>query len=179
MSNIDNKFIVFALQILLGLAFAVFVAPTLSHAGDTGVNYTYNTGSVYSYPGPYNYPAPTPVYNFPVNQTTYYPANTTQVVYYPVSTSNTSGSSTNKSSTAAKSTTDTQYNRTTVAVENQNLDSRYGNLAAGAIFGQSGFLPSGLVQWILLAILILLIIVLARKVFGGAKNYYSTPLKVL
>ncbi len=50
-------------------------------------------------------------------------------------------------------------------------------LAANVIYGSNSFMPSGLVQWILLAILILLIVILVRRVFRGEQNYHDTPLK--
>ena len=51
------------------------------------------------------------------------------------------------------------------------------SLVGNAIFGGFGFMPSGLLQWILLAILILFITILARLVFGGAKKYKTSPMK--
>jgi hypothetical protein len=51
------------------------------------------------------------------------------------------------------------------------------NLAANAIFGSNSFLPSGIIQWILFAILILVIVIIARKIFGADKKYHETPLK--
>lgn len=52
----------------------------------------------------------------------------------------------------------------------------YSALASNAIFGSNGFMPSGLVQWLLFAIFILLIIIIVRKVFFADK-YHQTPLK--
>ena len=45
------------------------------------------------------------------------------------------------------------------------------------IFGQNSFMPSGLLQWIIFAVLILIVILLVRKVFGLSDKYFSTPLK--
>ncbi|MEK7500458.1 MAG: IPT/TIG domain-containing protein [Patescibacteria group bacterium] len=59
----------------------------------------------------------------------------------------------------------------------QGRGSQVGSLASNAIFGENGFLPSGLIQWILFAIVILLIVILVRKVFGAQENYHATPLK--
>jgi len=53
----------------------------------------------------------------------------------------------------------------------------YSNLASNAIFGSNSFLPSGIVQWILFAIVILLIIIVVRRIFGAKKNYDDSPLK--
>ncbi len=52
-----------------------------------------------------------------------------------------------------------------------------GSLAANAFFGSGSILPSGLVSWIILGIMILIIVILARKVFGAEKRYHQTPLK--
>jgi len=51
------------------------------------------------------------------------------------------------------------------------------SVTANAIFGTNGFTPSGLIQWILLAILILLIVILVRKFTGAEDKYHSEPLK--
>lgn len=50
-------------------------------------------------------------------------------------------------------------------------------LASNVVFGGDSFMPSGLVQWILLAIFILIIVILARKFFGKEKKYEEEPLK--
>lgn len=51
------------------------------------------------------------------------------------------------------------------------------NLASNALFGSNSFLPSGLMQWIMFAIVLLLIVILVRKVFGAQEKYHATPLK--
>ena len=51
------------------------------------------------------------------------------------------------------------------------------SLASSVILGGPTFLPSSLVQWILLAIIVLIIIILVRKVFGARVHYDTTPLK--
>src|SRR6185369_1177126 len=48
----------------------------------------------------------------------------------------------------------------------ENGNSDISNLASNALFGANGLFPSGLIQWILFAILILLIVILVRKVYG-------------
>lgn len=52
-----------------------------------------------------------------------------------------------------------------------------GSLAANAFFGTNSILPSGLISWILLGMMILVIVILVRKVFGAQKRYHETPLK--
>ena len=59
----------------------------------------------------------------------------------------------------------------------QGAGSEVSNLAGNAIFGSNGFMPSGLIQWILFAIVVLLIVILIRKVFGAEERYHATPLK--
>ena len=63
--------------------------------------------------------------------------------------------------------------------ENSNANANTSNLAATAIFGSASFLPSGLIQWIIFAIIILLIVILVRRIFGAKKNYEETPMKTL
>jgi hypothetical protein len=60
--------------------------------------------------------------------------------------------------------------------ENGNGES-VSSLASNTIFGSSGFTPSGLIQWVLFAIIILIIVILVRKIFGGEKRYHATALK--
>ena len=60
---------------------------------------------------------------------------------------------------------------------NSTAENKYSALASNAIFGSGSFLPSGLIQWIIFAIIILLIVILVRKLFGGEKNYHETPMK--
>ena len=57
-----------------------------------------------------------------------------------------------------------------------NQNGNYRNLASNALFGSNSIYPSGLIQWILLAIIILLIVILVRRLYGADK-YHSTPLK--
>lgn len=62
-----------------------------------------------------------------------------------------------------------------------SLASRYNengkSMASSVILGENTFLPSSLVQWILVAIIILVIIIIARKAFGAREEYDRTPLK--
>lgn len=62
-----------------------------------------------------------------------------------------------------------------------SLASRYNengkSMASSVILGENTFLPSSLVQWVLVAIIILVIIIIARKAFGAREEYDRTPLK--
>lgn len=56
-------------------------------------------------------------------------------------------------------------------------DEAYRNLASNAIYGSGTFLPSGLVQWVLFAIIIVLLVILVRRIFGARERYDAAPLK--
>ncbi|HEV7424520.1 MAG TPA: IPT/TIG domain-containing protein [Candidatus Paceibacterota bacterium] len=58
-----------------------------------------------------------------------------------------------------------------------STNNGYSSLASNAIYGSNSFLPSGIMGWILFAILILIIVILARKIFSGERKYHSEPLK--
>ena len=81
-------------------------------------------------------------------------------------------SSANKTTTVAKKPT-----TTTVAVAKKTTDtSKDGALAASAIFGISSFLPSNLIQWLILLIFILLLVCLWRMIYVTDKDR-EKPLK--
>lgn len=75
--------------------------------------------------------------------------------------------------------TNNNFNNATDAgnATSDNRNGQLSGLAANAIFGTDSFLPSGLVQWVLLAIIILVIIIIVRKIFGHEKNYHEAPMK--
>ena len=66
------------------------------------------------------------------------------------------------------------YSPGTIESVNEDEDQ---SLASSVILGGSTFLPTGIVQWVLVAILIVLIIVIGRKVLGNREEYDNTPLK--
>ena len=153
MSKINNNLIlVFAiLAFVFGLSLAT---PAYARGGivESGVNFT-----------PYTYPLD-------------YIASPTPVV------TSTPPVTTTTSTTTVKKTTNTTVAKTTtpapakVATASDVNDS-YGNLTANALFGSNSFMPSGLVQWIVFAILILLIIFLWRYIHRSEEKYMSSPLK--
>jgi hypothetical protein len=95
----------------------------------------------------------------------------------------TNTTNTNKSNNYNSSTTnfnDTNSNGTFTDNTNttdNSANNNYSDLASNAVFGSTGFLPSGLIQWILFAIIILLIVILARKIFGAKEEYENSPMK--
>ncbi|MEK7563973.1 MAG: hypothetical protein AAB510_00150 [Patescibacteria group bacterium] len=68
------------------------------------------------------------------------------------------------------------YNQNKSTTEDKSIGN-YSDLASNAIFGNGSFMPSGLLQWILFAIIILIIVVLVRKIFGGEARYHAKPAK--
>jgi hypothetical protein len=90
-----------------------------------------------------------------------------------------------RTNTSTRSTNSANNNIDTSANNNFSEINQNGNyenesvssLASNTIFGGSGFTPSGLVQWVLFAIIILIIVILVRKIFGGEKRYHAAPLK--
>jgi len=100
---------------------------------------------------------------------------------------NTNGNTNNTNSSVTKNNTN-RNTRTTTSVNSTNnaqtknttttdANSNYSNLASNAIFGSNGFMPTGLIQWILFAIIVLLLVILVRKLFSGRKNYDEAPMK--
>lgn len=87
---------------------------------------------------------------------------------------NSSASKNTKSNTSTSTSTNSNQTKNTTTTD---ANSNYSNLASNAIFGSNGFMPTGLIQWILFAIIVLLLIILVRKIFGGRKNYDEAPMK--
>ena len=153
MSKINNNLIlVFAiLAFVFGLSLAT---PAYARGGivESGVNFT-----------PYTYPLD-------------YIASPTPVV------TSTPPVTTTTSTTTVKKTTNTTVAKTTtpapakVATASDVNDS-YGNLTANALFGSNSFMPSGLIEWVLFAILVLIIVILVRKIYGGSEKYHAMPMK--
>lgn len=102
-------------------------------------------------------------------------------VAIPVTNTNANnGNNYNSSTTNFNETTSPDTFVDTPQTENgtsNNANENYSNLASNAIFGSNSFLPSGLIQWVLFAIVILLIVIVVRKVFGARKNYEESPMK--
>jgi hypothetical protein len=87
------------------------------------------------------------------------------------STINRTNSNTNNSSYSNNTQTENITDSTT------DNNSNYSNLASNTIFGSNSFMPSGLIQWILFGIIVLLLVILVRKLFGARKDYDESPMK--
>jgi hypothetical protein len=91
-------------------------------------------------------------------------------------------SSSNSTSTNNNNTGTNTNNTSSSSTNNSNqtgstTDNSASDLASNAIFGSNSFLPSGIIQWILFAILILLVIILVRRIFGAREAYEELPMK--
>ena len=103
-------------------------------------------------------------------------------VLFKINNNNNSSTTITRTTTNIVNNTDNTYlNTNTNQTENTTTaktNSKSNNLAATAIFGSTGsFLPSGLIQWILFAIIILLIVILVRRIFGASAKYNEAPMK--
>jgi hypothetical protein len=169
MSKIINNQIrtglLLALGILAILALGALVMPRVASADRAGYVTPYNStrynNDVAGGSGYNGYVEPKPL------------SYTTPAAYYTGTPAVAGATTSNTASTAKKSTIDAESDDEEV----EPKDNMVKNLAANAIYGEFGFMPSGIVQWILFAILILVIVILIRKIFGGEARYHSTPLK--
>ena len=146
------------------MAFSLLIMPAIASAyiGDPGQNVTFgtidNSYTNYSNSGQY--------YNQSVYQPPVYvspPAPAPTPVVYSNETNPNTANAASAPKTVVKANTPKTYNVSA--------------LAANALYGANSFLPSGLIQWILFAIFILLIVILVRITFGYKENYHATPLK--
>lgn len=72
---------------------------------------------------------------------------------------------------------DYNYNYSFDSTRNRTSQVSGQSLAGSVILGGGTFLPNGLVQWVIVAIIVVAIIILIRKAFGARDNYDNTPLK--
>ncbi|MES3032104.1 MAG: hypothetical protein V4699_02570 [Patescibacteria group bacterium] len=187
MNKINNNKIVFALGILAILAFGTSVSPEPVSAGTAGYvtpydssNYSSNRYNTYQTPSNYDNIEPTYVAPAYTPAPTYTAPSPTPTVY----SNSTNPNRTTTTRTATRTTTpatQTTANQNTTYT-NSNADSATntetnGDLGANAIFGSDGFLPSSIIQWIMFAILVLLIVILVRKIHGGGERYHAMPMK--
>ena len=169
MMKINRNLIAYSLGILAILALGILILPGKAGAREYA---TYRFGSVNNN----NYA----VYQFDsgnrANENSYIePTYNTQPVAYP-NPVNTNYDNSQSSNYASPNYNNQNANGSDGSNNNSDLDA-YKNVAAGVIFGTDSFMPSGLMQWIILAIFILLITILVRRVFSKDERYYSEPLK--
>lgn len=93
--------------------------------------------------------------------------NQTQNNNYSGNNSNWNGTASQNGNGGADTNSDSETNK----------DENVSSLASSAIFGSNSLVPSGLIQWVLFAIIVLLIIIIVRKVTGATDRYHKSPLK--
>ncbi len=171
MKNLNNNLIVSTLGILVafGLAFVAF--PASAHAEYAYYHFSNNDNQnmkLYPDPAPdviYK-PAPTVIYQTP------------NTVYQPYTNNGANNTNTSSSSNNTNTqSTNTSNTTSTTSTTSKVTANDYKKVTANALFGSHSFMPSGLVQWVILAIFILLVIVLIRRAFGAEERYHSEPLK--
>ena len=129
-------------------------------------------------------------YNLNPYQTSFYSTPTAAPMSAANSANTNSNNNTQKNKTNTQNNTTTSNTQTTTNSTNSNTatttpstedntstTNSTNDLASNAIFGSSSFLPSGLIQWILFAIFILIIIILVRRIFGATETYEEAPMK--
>lgn len=176
-----NKKKVFNLGILAIVAFGLISMPVKANAELSGYftpygstsfnnNQNYSPAPTYYYP-----PAPTVIYTAPnpVAYVNYTPQPAPIATVYSSGTNPNAVATSTTPKTVAKAKTTTTKD-TTIAKTDTSANN---SLVASAIFGSSGFLPSGIIQWILFAILVLSIVILVRKIYGADEAYHAVPLK--
>jgi len=175
MKNINKNLIK---KILLGFGISLAILAILALGGIFMPKQAYAEYAYYHFnPSDNNaplYPAPKPEV-IPVYQPVYQPQPViyqTQPQTQPLYQNNTYSNSPQ----ASTSTTEV-YNTDKTISTGVTTEDNYSNIAANFVFGGFSFLPSGLMQWILLAIFIVVIVILIRKATGKDEEYYSTPLK--
>jgi hypothetical protein len=161
MNELKNKKLnmkLYGLGMLVILAFGTMILPVKSYAlvygmtcSAVGCNYNYQTAPSI------DIPAPIPVVRQPITPIVYQAPVVKTVT--PVK---------NYGSVLGASTTKLPECVNTVATS---------TITANTVDTPNSFIPSGIVAWILIAILVLTIVILVRKIFGGEKNYHSTTLK--
>ncbi len=144
-----------------------------------------------------------PVYAQRINRNGYYEQQYIPINYYPTPTSNptnpvviagceerTVGFSTttgqscygnyiNNPTTIVKNTDNTTSSVSNTTKKDNSIatNDSYGSLTANALFGSNSFMPSGLIQWIFFAVLILAIIFMWKYVHRSEEKYKAEPMK--
>lgn len=181
MKKINKKSMNLGFKILAILAFSLLIIPASAFA-DYSYSFLYGNGSSYnggsgynsggSYYGGNNYynsAYGNSYYQAPYQAPIYTPPPAVTPVVYSNETNHVVASRTTAPKTVAKTNT-----VSSASVANSDTVS---GLTANTIYGSNSFLPSGLVQWVLFAIFVLVIVILSRLLFGYREKYLSTPLK--
>ena len=92
-------------------------------------------------------------------------------------TINNTSSNNNSNYNSSSNNNNTNTSEENYSVSASDFNENYGSLTANALLGSDSFMPTGLVQWIVFVIMILLIIFLWRYVHRSEEKYMGEPLK--
>lgn len=158
----NKKSIIYSLAILAILTFMVITIPKEASAVVAGYYNTYGSTR----------------FNNDVDSNngfiTYQDRNEPSYNTTSTSNSNSNSNQTKSSTTINKSSTTTNN---IVGEDSEDEQNELSNIAANAIFGTNSLMPSGLIQWVLFAIFILIVVILVRKVTGAENRYHAEPFK--
>ena len=200
--NNSNKNTIKTLSLVAVFAFILLYSPISSFA-EGGINYSFGDTSNYNYQNynPYGYsnngyqPAVyvEPVY--PASPATSAPVNQDPITIYssgvnPDAQTPTPVSKPKPKVVASLPKKATEYALAYVPVDKLKsvgairADSKSvtspttsSNMTANVIDSTASFMPSGIIGWILFAIMLLIIIILIRKIFGAEAAYHAAPMK--
>ncbi len=156
MNNMINNIIKYSLGIMAIVAVGIFsLSPAITEARE-------RTGSYKGYSEEYtdttyNYAAPN-----------YNPYNPNAGVFINGVAVSTARAQPKTVAPAPAETPTTDY---------KEVKEEFSDITANALYGANGFFPSSLMGWLLFAIIVLIIIILARKFMGLEKKYHSVTLK--
>jgi ATP-dependent Zn protease len=180
MKEINNKLIL--TLAILAFVFGLFLASPVHADG------TVYSGLVFTpYAPVYNSPNPNNYYNSSNNtpevipgcdgRTTGFSSTTGQSCFGNL-VNNNSNSTTTTKNTDTNTTVSNNTNATTTNNTGNNTNPTYGSLGANALVGSNnGFMPSGLLQWIIFILLVLALVFLWRYVHGSKEKYMLEPMK--
>ena len=173
-----NKIIKNLIVVIAVLAFVlgpVAVSPALARS------YRIQTGLIFT---PTVYPtttvAPVTSTSNNTNTTTENKTNTTNTTKTVILRSEApSGKSVNLMENVSNAFDTSNYDTQSQIARNEasDINSEYGNLTANALVGSGGFWPTGIVQWIIVFIILVIMISLVRYVRGSKEEYMAIPAK--
>lgn len=177
MKTINGKIAVRSLFLLIVLIAGAIAVPKDSEAF---FYYTYYAPSPHTSAGTTAY-AGTPAYAG-ITYASYYETSSPSSVpvYNVIYINNYPYSATEPSQTVNAADSGNAYGNDSSKADTQTAkknDQNLKNLASSAIYGSNGFLPSGLVQWIFVGILILIIVIFTRRILSFRQKYLASPLK--
>jgi len=99
-------------------------------------------------------------------------------IFFKITTPGTAAT-TNTNNTQNNNYSDTSTNFIDAPIQPENTNSDFiSGIASNAIFGSTGSIfPSGLTGWVFFAILVLLIVIMVRRIYGGHEKYHALPMK--